>query len=270
MKKFLLLLSVVALTFTGCYEDLGPEEPNVNEIQLSQSYFEVPSAGGNFNVTVRSDYPWNAFTSESWITLNNVYGDYGVSYLSFTVAPNSSSNMRTGCITIGCDSYNLVAEIRIDQYGGATSSDVAFDIQVGTVTDTTAQIAVIPSDYNATYYWDIFDAQTVASLGLYEFMVAYHQMLQEAISENGLSWADVVYKGEGAWTYEGLNPATDYVAFAFVVDASTGALMSNDLSYTVFTTKDSTSSTVDISSWLASRYRKHFWLSTYQCRSSTI
>ncbi len=246
MKKFLLLLAVVALTFTGCYEDMGPEDPNVNDIQLSQSWFEIPGEGGTFNVTVTSDYPWEAFTWEPWIVLNNVYGDSGMSYLSFSVAANTSSDMRTGCISIGCDSYNLVAEIRVDQYGGATSSDVTFDFS-GEVSDTMAAITVTPSDNSVYYYWDVADAETVSYYGTYEFMNAYHAMLQDQISAYGLTWADVLNQGVSSYTYGELSPATDYVAFAFVVDVSTGTLMSYDLSYAIFTTSGNTSSSA---SWI--------------------
>lgn len=251
MKKFLLLLAVVAFAFTGCYEDMGPENPNVNEIQLGQSYFEVSGSGGAYNTTVTSDYAWRVTDSTSWITIENSYGYEGMSTLYFSVAPNPTSEPRYGYITITTESYNLSAEIAIYQYGATSASEVTFEFGAGTITDTTALLAVYPSDNNVTYYWDVYDAATVAYMGTVEFMNAYHQMLQEMLTEYNVSWNEILSQGQESLTYEGLTPATEYVVFAFVVDAATGTILSKDLSYTVFSTAESTTSTVD-PSWFGS------------------
>ena len=247
MKKFLLLLAVVAFAFTGCYDDMGPEDPGVNNIQLSETFIAVPHGGGNYSVTVTSDYDWQAAFSSpnSWITLNRTSGNAGVSYLSFTVAPNSTSSAREGAITVYSGDYNLSAEIIVYQEANSSSSEVTFEFGAGTITDTTALLAVYPSDNNVTYYWDVYDAATVAYMGTVEFMNAYHQMLQEMLTEYNASWNDILSQGQETLTYEGLTPATEYVIFAFVVDAATGAILSKDLSYTVFTTAESTATTVD-------------------------
>ena len=245
MKKFLLLLAVVAFAFTGCYEDMGPENPSVNEIQLGQSYFEVSGSGGAYNTTVTSDYAWRVTNSTSWITIENSYGYEGMSTLYFSVAPNPTSEPRYGYITITTESYNLSAEIAIYQYGATSASEVTFEFGAGTITDTTAVLAVYPSDNNVKYYWDVYDAATVAYMGTVEFMNAYHQMLQDDLVAYGYTWDDILSQGEDYWTYEGLTPATEYVVFAFVVDAETGAILSKDLSYTVFPTAESTATTVD-------------------------
>ena len=253
MKKFLLLLAVVAFAFTGCYDDMGPEEPSVNNIQLSETFIAVPNAGGTYSVTVTSDYDWQAAFSSpnSWITLNNTSGNAGVSYLSFTVAPNSTSSERKGAITVYCEDYNLSAEIIVSQEANSSSSEVTFEFGAGTITDTTAVLAAYPSDNNVTYYWDVYDAATVAYMGTVEFMNAYHQMLQEMLTENNASWNAILSQGQDSLTYEGLTPATEYVIFAFVVDAATGTILSKDLSYTVFKTAESTATTVD-PSWFGS------------------
>ena len=247
MKKFLLLLAVVAFAFTGCYDDMGPEEPSVNNIQLSETFIEVPNAGGTYSVTVTSDYDWQAAFSSpnSWITLNNTSGNAGVSYLSFTVAPNSTSSAREGAITVYSGDYNLSAEIIVYQEANSSSSEVTFEFGAGTITDTTAVLAVYPSDDKVKYYWDVYDAATVAYMGTVEFMNAYHQMLQEMLTENNASWKEILSQGQDSLTYEGLTPATEYVVFAFVVDAATGTILSKDLSYTVFTTAESTATTID-------------------------
>lgn len=127
MKKiYLLFAAVVAFAFTSCY-GLGPEEPNVNDIRVDQSHFEIPNSGGTFNVLVTSEYYWQSSTSDSWITIHNNSGSYYESMLSFTVAPNYSATERLGQIVIFSDMYNLSTEINICQSGGATTADLVFD-----------------------------------------------------------------------------------------------------------------------------------------------
>ena len=127
MKKiYLLFAAVVAFAFTSCY-GLGPEEPNVNDIRVNQSHFEIPSSGGTFNVLVTSEYYWQSSTSDSWITIHNNSGSYYESMLSFSVAPNYSATERLGQIVIFSDMYNLSTEINICQSGGATKVDFVFD-----------------------------------------------------------------------------------------------------------------------------------------------
>ena len=72
-----------------------------------------------------------------------------------------------------------------------------------------------------------------------------------------MTWADVLYQGVDTYTYDKLTPATEYVVFAYVVDAATGDILSKDLSYTTFITKESSSSTVDPS-----------WFGTWEMTSS--
>ena len=119
MKKFLLLLSVVALSFTGCYtDDLGPDEPVVNDIVLSQDRVEVENSGASVSIAVTSDYPWSATTSNEWIVVETSNGDAGESRLRFSVAANETTAQRNGSILVYCDSYNLSAELTVVQAAG--------------------------------------------------------------------------------------------------------------------------------------------------------
>lgn len=127
MKKiYLLFAAVAAFAFTSCY-GLGPEEPNVNDIRVDQSHFEIPNSGGTFNVLVTSEYYWQSSTSDSWITIHENAGSDYESTLYFTVAPNYSATERLGQIVIFSDMYNLSTEINICQSGGATKVDFVFD-----------------------------------------------------------------------------------------------------------------------------------------------
>ena len=115
MKKFLLLLSVVALSFTGCYEDLGPETPSVNEIQLGSSFLYIDCCGVSGDISVNAPYAWTASTDASWIFLNVASGEAGESNLNLTIAFNGNDYDREGTITVFCDDYNLSATISVFQ-----------------------------------------------------------------------------------------------------------------------------------------------------------
>ena len=136
MKKFLLLLSVVALAFTSCYEDMGPVEPDVNDIQLETTSLRSEAAGGTFYVTVTSDYAWEAYTSSSWITVHTLNGTPGTSSLVFTLAANNSTAERDGVISVFCDAYNLNVNLFVTQYGATATSGCEFDIAVSNISAT--------------------------------------------------------------------------------------------------------------------------------------
>ena len=117
MKKLLLLFAAVAFAFTGCYENTGPDTPNVGDITLSYNSMNVDAMGGDFSVDVTADYPFEASTNADWIHITAI-GRYT---LSFIVAENSTNAEREGIITIFCDSYNLSTTLTITQKGGETS-----------------------------------------------------------------------------------------------------------------------------------------------------
>ena len=111
----ILSLLIVACSFTGCYEDMGPDSPNVSGIELSENHIEAESSYSTYSVTVKSDYPWVASTSDSWIIIHSNSGNAGESYLSFSVESNISTSRRDGEITIFCDSYNTSATLTVSQ-----------------------------------------------------------------------------------------------------------------------------------------------------------
>ena len=113
MKNLLLLFAAVAFAFTGCYENTGPDTPNVGDITLSYNSMNVDAMGGDFSVDVTADYPFEASTNADWIHITAI-GRYT---LSFIVAENSANAEREGIITIFCDSYNLSATLTITQKG---------------------------------------------------------------------------------------------------------------------------------------------------------
>ena len=249
MKKILLLLSVVALTFTGCYEeDWGPDQPNVNDIVLSQTEGSVSAPGGSFQLQVTSDYSWTASSDVSWLTVNTKSGNPGTSYLYFTVAQNTTQSQRVGYITVLSDDYNLSAQFMLTQAAGSSQSEATFSFEFKNVTSNSADVYVTPSDNSVSYWWDLYSLDSFNQFGNpADFMQAYYEYIKSYIESLGYVWTSALDQGQSNYSYE-LDANTSYVAFAFQVDATTGALVSTELSYDVFTTPSSDNS--DLSAWL--------------------
>jgi uncharacterized protein (TIGR03437 family) len=72
-------------------------------LALSESNQVAPSGGGPRGVfVVTQDYcRWTALSDVPWIQLNEPSGALGRNALSYNINPNSSSNARTGTVTIG-------------------------------------------------------------------------------------------------------------------------------------------------------------------------
>ena len=118
MKKFLLLLSVVALTFTGCYEEeLGPDVPDTGTLEVQPSYIMLGSGAHEEWIDIYTNYAWRAQSSADWIVLGTTEG-VGAASICINIPKNDTSYYRTGYITVFCDDYNLMAEVYIEQEAG--------------------------------------------------------------------------------------------------------------------------------------------------------
>ena len=250
MKKFLLLLSVVALSFTGCYEeDWGPDQPNVNDIVLGQTEGYVSAPGGEFQVQVTSDYSWTASSDVSWLTVNTKNGKPGTSWLLFSVAKNTTTSNRTGYITVSSEDYNLSAQFMLTQAAGSSQSEVTFSFEFKNVTSNSVDVYVTPSDDSASYWYDIYPLAEFNELGTpAEFMQAYYMYIKATIESMGYPFSAALDQGASNFTYTELDANTAYVAFAFQVDPDSGALVSTELSHDVFTTASNQNS--PLSAWL--------------------
>jgi hypothetical protein len=250
MKKFLLLLSVVALSFTGCYEeDWGPDQPNVNDIVLSQTEGAVSAPGGSFQLQVTSDYSWTASSDVSWLTVNTKSGNPGTSYLYFTVAQNTTQSQRVGYITVLSDDYNLSAQFMLTQAAGSSQSEATFSFEFKNVTSNSVDVYVTPSDDSASYWYDIYPLAEFNELGTAaEFMQAYYMYIKATIESMGYPFSSALDQGASNFTYTELDANTAYVAFAFQVDPDSGELVSTELSHDVFTTASNQNS--PLSAWL--------------------
>jgi len=116
-----------------------------------------------------------------------------------------------------------------------------FKIVVSEIGEQTATVTVTPTDVEATYYWDVFQADALKGMAddsicatlktLMDYYIAMYAMAGQE-----LTYADFLNKGESHYNYESLTPGTDYVVLAVKMDAE--ANFSGKIAKKSFRTKD--------------------------------
>ncbi len=116
----------IAISANGGVDSVEIKQYKTVAINVSQSEFEVPTAGGDISFSVECNVDFTVEPKPSWITLNNsADGQY-----SFSVSANSLARQRIGSITIAtADGYQNVSVVQ--EAGKAvvvTENSTAMDI----------------------------------------------------------------------------------------------------------------------------------------------
>lgn len=116
-----------------------------------------------------------------------------------------------------------------------------FKIVVSEIGEQTATVTVTPTDAEATYYWDVFQADALKGMADDSICVTLKALMDYyiamyAMSGQELTYADFLNKGESHYNYESLTPGTDYVVLAVKMDAE--ANFSGKIAKKSFRTKD--------------------------------
>lgn len=229
MKRFLLpLLSVLVIAIAGCSPEYNAE-PVLGTKQLKVTFFE-----GTYSSDVKSEYDWEATTSNDWITLAENSGSAGDSKLEFSVGQNPTLQKRKGGITVCIKGSKRPVTISIEQ----AAND--FELTVSDITAKTAEQKVVAKDPTRAFYWynvtkedfiNYYDGNTVT------MMNAIHAMVQSYIDMGAFpSWNTVLATGTSTLSAKGLRADTEYIMFAFGVNRS-GVITSEDVSYVWYKTK---------------------------------
>ena len=137
-----------------------------------------------------------------------------------------------------------------DNNGGSSDTGAEFTIEISNVGEYTANVEVTPKDLNRTYFWSVTKKANIDEKGVAGWMKYVHDSNVEAVANGYESWLGgeepLLVKGIDGAELKSLNPDTEYVAYAFGVDAN-GNLTSTNLTWKSFTTKPST---FDTSVWL--------------------
>lgn len=132
-------------------------------------------------------------------------------------------------------------------------NEATFAFSVSNITATSANISVTPSDANALYMWDLASVEELNSYfggSIADYARAYYDMVKSYVDAGQLGWNNVVIQGVDSYVYEGLNPSTEYVLFAFQLDGSYNIVNANNCSTDRFITAQEGGNTSGVSEWL--------------------
>ena len=205
-------------------------------VTLSKSSVSDAGEGKTETVNVTANAAWTAVSSADWVTVAPATGAAGVTEVAVTVAENSSEEARNATVTFSINE-NVTAVLNVTQAVVVQAGKVT--IAVTNVTATKATVKYTPDPLEGfTYYWDylpkeLADEMLPSDEEKIEYMIAN---INEQLPDYNLTWADVVSEGVEEYTYDGLDPLTDYYAIAFGVDAQGNA--TTGLFKQVFKTQD--------------------------------
>ncbi len=109
------------------------------DIALAPQQATIPASGGTGSFTVGTSCDWTATPSANWITISSGARGSGGGAVNYSVAPNTSSDPRTGSIRVGSQVFTLVesglscnftvtpAELTISGRGGKATAQVSGD-----------------------------------------------------------------------------------------------------------------------------------------------
>ncbi len=111
-QRLLPLLAAIACLAAGCTStDTSLTAPSATKCDVSATSaptsFTAAGGPGAVSVTAARDCPWSAASGTSWIALSGPASGQGDASVEFTVAPNATSQARTGSITIGGQTISL-------------------------------------------------------------------------------------------------------------------------------------------------------------------
>ncbi len=129
-----------------------------------------------------------------------------------------------------CDANTeiLISNIVITKYETPVVED-AFTITVENIAAASADITVTPANDNIAYYWNFTKAESfdIAQIGKSN-LDSYIEYLTSLYAQYGMemefTYADIATKGADSYSATSLDPATEYVVYAFGYDTITGEL----------------------------------------------
>ena len=162
-----LFIPIVALTLAACESgiiDNAVPTQNFSEpeyyIEVSKTTFEVASDGGELSleVYVSHNLPWQATTTESWVTLSQTSGMGNVT-ITLTVLANETGEVRQATVTIKAREKS--ASVTITQEGAKETPDDKFNghayvdlgLPSGLLWATCNVGADKPEDYGDYFAW---------------------------------------------------------------------------------------------------------------------
>jgi hypothetical protein len=107
------LLAASAIVSVSCGGDDSPTEPTPvcsYTIAPSATLFTADAGSGNVTVTTAADCSWNATASAGWMTITSGATGNGPGTVVYTVTANSSTQSRTGTLSIGGQTHTVAQQ----------------------------------------------------------------------------------------------------------------------------------------------------------------
>ena len=198
---------------------------------------EVAEKATSASVIVVSNVSWTASSDQTWLTVSpasaTIENEEVPTTVSFAVEANSVTEVRTANVTFTAEGAEPVV-VSVSQ---AAKKDVSFTITVENVTYKSADITCVPSDETAYFllscekaaYVDQFttDADLIQA-----DMEYFYEKYGESYTEHKYESYEQLFLeglcsvGTEEWTPSPLDPETEYVVYAFAVDAELNPITS--------------------------------------------
>lgn len=219
MKKIYFGILCCLLGFTTSCSD---DDNATALLQIDPStdlVFEV--VGGTRTIEVKTDQAtWQVESNQTWCKVEKSDG----THFTVTAEENTASEPKPqAVVTVTAGTAQVV--LKVDQKGTATPplAGTTFEITLGEPTPTGVNMKVVPSDNDAVYYYDVLSKQILDQHHSGDLAVYMKNMMAEAVKNYG-SVEEALKKlgsqGESNYAFEGLDPNTDYLAFAAGLDAA--------------------------------------------------
>lgn len=120
----------VALLMTACLASVSScKKKEIAKIDLDkQEVNDIASAGDKFELTVTTNYPWTAVSSDSWCAISESAGEPGTTTLKVTVKNNLSPDARTAEITFTSDEATAVVKVNQRQYPMLAADNAVYKV----------------------------------------------------------------------------------------------------------------------------------------------
>ena len=198
---------------------------------------EVAEKATSASVIVVSNVSWTASSDQTWLTVSpasaTIENEEVPTTVSFTVEANSVTEVRTANVTFTAEGAEPVV-VSVSQ---AAKKDVSFTITVENVTYKSADITCVPSDETAYYLLSCEKAAYVDQFTTDADLI--NADMEYFYKEYGESYAEYDFEsyeqffleglcsvGTEKWSPNKLNAETEYVVYAFAVDAELNPITS--------------------------------------------
>ena len=230
MKRLSYLFLSLGMAAIASLDSCNPVEQPLPVLKIEESIVSVPAEGGEFTVNYDLQYPLegveptvSAADDCNWIS--DFTASNGV--ISFNVTVNENTEARECKVTVSYPKITPDAEFTIKQDGTEQEEpepvEPKIDITLKSCDATTIVADIIPSDDEMTYYVGI---ETALWLDETEFAdddeAFFNYILEYLEGQSSGQFSDLLYTGKLTdLPFINCYPESEYVIYAFGIDAST-------------------------------------------------